>query len=387
MDISALRTQFVSVFGRAPSAAIGAPGRVNLIGEHTDYNGGLVLPIAIQRRTVAMFAPRDDEKVNFWSAQAGGEVLSMRVDAPIRPMQSPAWGNYCKGVLAVLRERGIPLRGADIMLVSDIPLGGGLSSSASLEVATALALLESAGATGAVAERELALLCQKAENVYAGAPCGIMDQSIVVMAQAGMALLLDCRSGQSRHIPFDAPGLALLVADTQVKHSIGDGGYPARRRGCHQAAAKLGVELLRDADQAMLDKALRDGTLTEREFALARHVVGEIARTLDTVGALEALDARRFGELMNDSHLSLRDDFEVSCDELDVIVESALTCRGVLGARMTGGGFGGCAIVLVQADCAAAASDAIRAAFEAKFGRACPIFATRAAQGAGRVEL
>ena len=387
MKIDELAKAFESLYKRKPAGAASAPGRVNLIGEHTDYNGGFVLPMAIERRTVALFAARDDSLVNFSSVQAGPYALSVHLDGPIVPAEMPPWANYTKGVIAAMREKGLKLRGADMLLASDVPLGGGLSSSASLEVATAVAMLEVAGLTGTVADRDLALLCQKAENVYAGAPCGIMDQSIAVMGRAGQALLLDCRDGATRHIPFNDPSLVLLVADTQVKHTIGDGGYPARRVQCQEAAVALGVALLREATLAQVEQAQAAGKLHGKQYVRARHVVTEIARTVEAVAVLEKGDYAAFGRLMYGSHASLRDDFEVSCPELDTIVEAAAKCEGVFGARMTGGGFGGCAIVLVRADRAADAEAAIVKAFESAFGRACPVFATRAADGAGRVRI
>jgi len=377
MKLAELKQRFESTYGRPPAGAARAPGRVNLIGEHTDYNDGFVMPIAIERQTVALYAPRGDRKVGFRSLQAAG-AATVDLDGRIAPGEPP-WANYCRGVAAGLLAAGARLTGADVLLDSDVPLGGGLSSSASLEVATALALLTAAGATGTLPPGRLALICQKAEHDFAGAPCGIMDQSIAIMGQAGRALLLDCRSGQTRHIPFDDPRAVLLVADTQVKHDIADGGYGARRRQCFDAAGKLGVKALRDADEA---RVARCNKLSGKELMRARHVVGEIHRTLQAAEALGAADYAEFGRLMYASHESLRDDYEVSCEELDVVVELARGCPGVYGARMTGGGFGGCAIVLAQADRAGEISGAVAAGFAKRFGRACPIFATRAAAGA-----
>jgi len=213
-----------------------------------------------------------------------------------------------------------------------------------------------------------------------------MDQSIAILGQPGRALLLDCRSGETRQIPFDDPNLVLLVADTEVKHAISDGGYAARRTQCHAAAAKLKAPALRDVDQARLDQAIRDGVLAGKELTRARHVVGEITRTLQAVEALAGGDYAAFGRLMYGSHESLRGDYEVSCEELDAVVELARPLAGVYGARMTGGGFGGCAIVLAEAARAKAISGAVAKGFNARFGRRCPIFATRAAQGASVVE-
>ena len=384
MDIPQLRKQFESTFGRPAAGACRAPGRVNLIGEHTDYNGGFVLPIAIARQTVALYAPRAGRTITFVSSQSA-EPVSVELDKPITAGE-PKWGNYVRGTVACLLEKGIPLAGADMLLSSDVPLGGGLSSSASLEVAVATALLEMTGSRGAITDGDLAKACQKAENVYAGAPCGIMDQSIAVMGKAGHALLLDCLSGQTRQVPFSDPSLVLLVADTQVRHDIGDGGYPLRRRQCSSAAAKLGVDFLRNADEDMIARAAKTGALDEQELMRSRHAVSEIQRTLWAVEALDAGDYKRFGQLMYASHESLRYDFEVSCEELDTLVDAARACPGVYGARMTGGGFGGCAIFLCQADHAEPARGALSAAFEARFGRPCPIFATTACDGAGPID-
>jgi len=378
------QTRFESTYKRPVGGLVRAPGRVNLIGEHTDYNDGFVLPIAIERCTLAAWAPRDDRKVSFISRQAPDEPAQLDLDELIVPGQ-PAWANYCRGVTAGLIERGLELRGVDILFDSDVPLGAGLSTSAALEVATAMALLAAADKSGQVPLRELALLCQKAEHEYANAPCGIMDQSICIMGQAGRALLLDCRDGQTRQIHFDDPRTVLLVADTQVKHAISDGGYAARRSQCESATEKLGVKALRDVDRATLSAAAEAGALSDLELQRARHVVGEIDRTVQAADALESNNTSRFGNLMYESHESLRDDYEVSCEELDAIVAAARSCEGVWGARMTGGGFGGCAIVLVEADQAPAVTDAIQQAFAAKFGRKCPVFATRAADGAGLV--
>jgi len=379
-NLDELRKSFASAFGGPAAGVVRAPGRVNLIGEHTDYNDGFVLPIAIELQTLAPWAPRDDRKVRFRSAQAAG-AAEIDLDAEIAPGE-PKWANYCTGVAAGLKARGVALVGCDVLFDSDVPIGGGLSSSASLEVAAGKAMLAAAGALDAVGDRDLALICQKAEHDFAGAPCGIMDQSIAIMGRAGRALLLDCRSGQTRQIPFDDPAVVLLVADTQVKHEISDGGYAARRSQCEAAAAALGLSALRDADEALIEQAGADGTLAGKELMRARHVVGEIARTLSAVEAMEAGDYARFGELMYGSHAALRDDYEVSCEELDAIVEIARGCDGVHGARMTGGGFGGCAIVLAAADRAEAIEESIASGFAERYGRRCPIFATRPADGA-----
>ena len=381
VDLQDSIERFVEHFGREPAGAVAAPGRVNLIGEHTDYNDGFVLPIAIERETVAVYGPREDNLLQFIST-SGEEPAEVDLNAPIAPGE-PTWANYCRGVVDGVIAAGVRLNGLDILFDSDVPLGGGLSSSASLEVATALALLD--GDITGITEPQLAKLCQQAEHQFAGTPCGIMDQSIAIMARAGRALLLDCRTGDTQQIPFDSPDLVLLVADTQVKHELSDGGYAARRQQCYDAAGKLGVSMLRDADHDQVAAAGADGTLNEKELMRARHVVGEIERTLEAVGALEAGDVERFGHLMVGSHHSLRDDYEVSCEELDAIVELACGCEGVFGARMTGGGFGGCAIVLATADRAETVTKIVGDGFAERFGNRCPIFATTAAQGARRL--
>jgi len=382
MDMTALRWRFEGLYHRPPEGAVRAPGRVNLIGEHTDYNDGFVLPIAINRWTVALYARREGRKIAFASVQTEGQEASVNLDEPIAPGR-PAWANYCRGVAAGLLAAGVKLTGAEVLFDSDVPLGGGLSSSAALEVATALALLEAAGAGGAIQPAKLAAISQKAEHDFAGAPCGIMDQSIAIMGQRGRAMLLDCRSSEVRQVPFDDPDVVLLVADTQVKHAISGGGYSARRQQCHQAAAALGVAALRDAEPAVVQAALAAGRLDARQFKRARHVVGEIARTLQAAEALSAGDYKQFGQLMVASHVSLRDDYEVSCEELDAVVDAAVPTPGVFGARMTGGGFGGCAIILAHVSQVERITQIIQQAFAARFGRGCPIFATGAEGGAG----
>jgi len=379
--IGDIRKRFSKHYGRKASGVVRAPGRVNLIGEHTDYNDGFVLPIAIDRYTLAAFAPTDGRTVNLASVQQEGTPASFDLDTDI-VKGSPQWANYPKGVAAGLVENGVELSAMDILFDSDVPIGGGLSSSASLEVSSALAMLAPSGKK--IDDYELALICQKAEHEFAGTPCGIMDQAISVMGQPGRALLLDCRNGEYRQIPFDNPDLLLLVADTKVKHDLTDGGYAARRDQCYSAATKLGVKMLRDADADMVSAAA--DKLSDKELTRARHVVSEIDRTLKAVEAMEAGDYAEFGKLMYASHASLRDDYEVSCEELDEIVRLASGLEGVYGARMTGGGFGGCAIILARAERADNIAATITESYTAKFGHPCVIFPTRAAAGAAAAQ-
>jgi len=388
VELRELKRRFQSVYGRPADGAVRAPGRVNLIGEHTDYNDGLVLPIAINRQTVALFARRSDRTVQLASLQAGGDIVAVSLDEPIAPAE-PAWANYGRGVATGLLAAGVALVGADVLFDSDIPLGGGLGSSAALEVRAGTALLEAAGQSrhAGIAPTALAQICQQAEHDFAGAPCGIMDQSIAIMARAGQAMLLDCRSGQVRHVPFDDPDAVLLVADTQVRHAIAGGGYALRQQQCRQAAEGLGVAALRDADLPAVQSALASGKLDAQQFKRARHVVGEIARTQEAAEVLGEGDYKRFGELMTASHASLRDDYEVSCEELDAIVDASVAIPGVYGARMTGGGFGGCAIILAHVSQAERIMEIVQQTFAARFGRSCPIFATPAAAGAGPMAI
>jgi galactokinase len=383
MNIQAVKDAFRSTFARAAKGVVSGPGRVNLIGEHTDYNDGFVLPIAIEKQTLGAWAPRDDGRIAFASVQQPGKGVEIDLCEPIRPAD-PGWANYPRGVALELTHAGVELVGCDVLFDSDVPLNAGLSSSASLEVAAAMALLSAAGAS--LGQAELAKLCQRAENDFAGAPCGIMDQSISIMGAKGHALLLDCRSLETKQVPFHDPRAVLLVVDTQVKHDIGDGGYPLRRRQCEESAALLGVSALRDATMDQVLAAFETGRLDEQHLMRCRHVLGEIERTLQAVDALKADDLEQFGLLMYDSHESLRDDYEVSCEELDAIVESARGRDGVFGARMTGGGFGGCAIVLVETEKADTVSEAIENGFDKKYSRRCPIFTTRAADGARVIE-
>lgn len=379
VEVEKVGTQFRARYARGATFFVRAPGRVSLMGGAVDYNEGFVLPMAIERETIAAFAPRKDCLINLSSRQAEGHDASFALDDEIAPGE-PTWANYCKGVTAGLRSRGIRLAGMDILFDTSLPLGGGLSSSAALEVATAMAMLHASGET--MEDYELARLCQKAEHEFANSPCGIMDQTICIMGRKGHALLLDCRDGSVRQVPFDDPSVVVLVADTQVRHSIAEGGYASRRAQCFSAAKKLGVRALRDANEEMLDAAARDGLLTDIELKRARHVVPEIRRTVDAAEALAARDYTRFGTLMLASHASLRDNYETSCDELDSVVELACSCKGAYGARVSGGGFGGCVVILADAGKAEAISQTIAVGFARRFARSCPIFPTRAAAGA-----
>jgi len=390
IGVDAVAGLFAAAFGRRPQGAWAAPGRVNLIGEHTDYNEGFVLPFAIDRYAVAAVALRGDGKANCLSAElgAGPEVRL----ADIGPRNAPeGWTAYPLGVAWALAQTGVELPGFDLLVASDVPLGAGVSSSAALECCVALALAELAGA--AVDPTDLALAARRAENEIAGAPTGVMDQLVSMRARAGHALLLDCRSLQWRHIPFDPAGedLIVLVIDTQTRHALVSGGYGQRRTACEEAARTLGVASLRDATPASVDAAR--SRLGEERFERARHVVSENARVLDAVAVLEAGSSaqagapgrlRDLGALLSASHASLRDSYGVSCPELDIVCESA-EAAGALGARMIGGGFGGSAIALMPtARIGAVISSVTAAAGKRTFQKPC-IFAAYPADGAHRI--
>lgn len=349
-----------------------APGRVNLIGEHTDYNGGFVLPAAIEFRTTVTLEP---SAVGFeaLSHDLPGQ-LAIRPGEPIVP--TGQWFDYVLGVAVELERLGVPLPQAKLTFASNIPMGAGLSSSAALLVSAALAMLAHGGQE--LEPMEIARVCQMAEVNFVGTRCGIMDQFISVHGMAESAVLLDCRSLEFRPVPV--PGeLSLVIANTMVKHAHAGGEYNQRRLECEQAARALGVGSLRDA---RLDQI---GALSPLEQKRVRHIVTENSRVLAFVEALAADDHGRAGDLMAASHTSLRDDFEVSCYELDVMVELAQPLPGLVGARMTGGGFGGCTINLVQTDLAAEFATKLAAHYHQAVGIVPDIHISRAAQGAGEV--
>jgi len=341
-----VREDFVGLYGAEPEGVWAAPGRVNLIGEHTDYNDGFVMPFALPHTAVAAVSRRTDGVLRLHSSDVESGVVELSLDALV-PENDRDWTAYPSGVVWALREAGHPVTGADIHLASTVPAGAGLSSSAALEVVVALALndLYELG----LKRWQLARLCQRAENVYVGAPVGIMDQTASACCEQGHALFLDTRDLSQKQIPFDlaAEGMRLLVVDTRVKHSHSEGEYGKRRAGCEKGAALLGVDALRDIPYDELDAALARLGDDEEVVRLVRHVVTEDERVEQVVALLEAGDTRAIGPVLVAGHASLRDDFQVSCPELDLVVDTAVA-TGALGARMTGGGFGGSAIVLAE---------------------------------------
>jgi galactokinase len=372
--MSSIDKKFLETFGEEPDLVAAAPGRVNLIGEHIDYSEGFVLPYAIKDRTLAAVRKRDDSMVRIASAQRRNKIVTVDI-ADVKPGLKGEWERYALGVLWSMGVTS----GVDIIIDGHVPLGAGLSSSAALEcsVATAMNHLFDMG----FSLEELARLTQRAENQYVGVPCGIMDQSVSLMATQGFALLLDCRDLSTRNIPFDvaAHGLELLIIDTQAHHALTDGGYAERRASCEYVAVKLAVKSMRELTIAQLDAA-RD-QITKTEYIRARHAVSEMKRVLECVEALSSGDFVKVGELINQSHVSLRDDYTVSCPELDTAVEASLAA-GALGSRMVGGGFGGSAIALIDASKTAQTIRAVEKAFADKKFKAPRFFTSLPSQGA-----
>jgi len=346
VDKQNFRARFQELYNREPRL-FRAPGRVNLIGEHTDYNGGFVLPMAIEHATTVAAAAREDRKIRVRSLNLNkqGEI---DLDAPEQKLRG-SWLDFIEGVARILERQNVKLRGADLLLSSDVPTGAGLSSSAALEISVGLALTEIAGKT--IDKVQLALVGQAAEHEFVGAKVGIMDQFVSALGKKGHALLIDCRSLQVEQIPFASSDAAVVICNSNVKHELASSEYNTRRAECEKGVEILqkflpNITQLRDVSVEDFEKYKTH--LPEVIRKRCRHVVTEIERTLNAAEALRKNDFTAFGRLMRLSHESLRDDYEVSCRELDLLVEIAADCRGVFGARMTGGGFGGSTVNLVR---------------------------------------
>ncbi len=375
--VNGIAEQFERQWGQAPSHVAVAPGRVNVIGEHVDYNGGWVLPAAIERYMVMAVRPREDDVARVADANFAG-VIEFTLNE-IERDSTKDWSRYIRGVLAGLRNAGYKVTGFDAYMDSTIPVGAGLSSSAAFEAVTGLAVL---GMTGQEMDRfELAKLCQTAEHEYAGVPCGIMDQAAVLNCGEGNLLFLDCESETFQQAPFDAPEWRLMIINSGVAHELADGEYGKRRAACHKAAEVLGVKNLRHISINDLDGTLANEGLDEEMVRCVRHNVTENDRTHKTVQALAEGKISKAGKLLNQSHDSLRDDYRVSCEELDYIAATAQQLEGVAGCRMTGGGFGGSCIALVHKDVAASVGGSITIAYQAKFGNRPGVFLTAAGRG------
>lgn len=376
-----LAARFAKEFGSAPDGIWQAPGRVNLIGEHTDYNEGFVLPFAIDRTARVAVRVRPDSAVRLLSTYGDQGVVGTTVES-LRPGSAKGWTKYPLGVMWALKQRGIEVPGVDLLLDSNVPLGAGLSSSHAIECAVISALNELTGA--GLDAKDMVLATQRAENEFVGAPTGIMDQSASLRGAEGHAVFLDCRDQNARLVPFETrpADLVMLVIDTKVSHSHADGGYASRRASCELGAEVLGVKALRDVQVGDLEEA--SGLLDEVTFRRVRHVVTENDRVLQTVELLATAGPAAIGSLLDASHVSMRDDFEISCPELDLAVHTA-RASGAIGARMTGGGFGGAAIALTPVGLEQAVRDAVVKSFADAGYKAPDIFTVSPAAGARRI--
>lgn len=375
--------KFEERFSAKPDFIVAAPGRVNLIGEHIDYNDGFVLPMAIERYTViaAKIAPQNATTAQVYSVDMA-EQVDLSVTQAVK-RDNPHWSNYIAGVIAgMVEDKGFSIPGFQAVTQSNVPIGGGLSSSASLEVAMATLIEAMVGKSIPLADK--GKVCQKAEHEFVGVPCGIMDQFSSVLCEADHVLLLDCRDQSFQQIPFSDPDIVVLIINSEVKHELSGGEYAERRAQCEQALKELGAKSYRDVTLQQVED--KKSSLDEVVFNRAHHVVTEIARTMKTADAMKKNSWHAVGELMYASHASLRDDFEVSCKELDILVDIASKTDGVIGARMTGGGFGGCIVALVQGNNADSISDSICREYEAQTGIKPSAFMTRPAQGAHIIE-
>jgi galactokinase len=381
-----VETPPATTLGRRRVHVVRAPGRVNLIGEHTDYNDGLVFPMAIEPEVRLACRARDDAKVRLASTVFPDQLVEFSLETKI-DRGEPAWANYSRGVAAELVGAGIPLIGMDALIGNTLPVGGGLSSSAAIEVGTLLALLTISG--GEMDRGRMALLCQKAEHEYAGVPVGIMDQTAVASGKAGHAMLLDCRNLSKQFIPIDSRDLRVVIANTMVRHELSGGEYAQRRKQCEEGVSFFRrsdpkVRALRDVSMAQVEAA--HGKLADVVFRRCRHVVTENARTTQAADLLAHQRYDEAGELMVQSHASLRDDYEVSCPELDFLAEEAGKVKGVYGARMTGGGFGGCIVALAQPRAVEALTEHLGKTYKARFNISPSVFATTATAGASVLE-
>jgi galactokinase len=374
------RAAFEALVGQRPEGIWAAPGRINLIGEHTDYNDGLVLPMAIDRHVVTAVARRSDDRVRLWSRQEA-ERLDLRVPWE-HPDRIRGWSRYVVGVAWSLAASGVEVGGFDLVLDGDVPPGAGLASSAAVECVVALALSGIHG--GGLSRSDLAVVAQRAEVEFVGVPCGVMDQMASLTCRSGFALMLDTRSLASTHVPFrpETAGLDLVVIDTGLTRRLTEGAYGSRRQECLQAARVLGVPALRDATMEHLEAAA--ARLGEPGYRRARHVISENRRVLEFVAALRRGDWTTLGSLLTASHGSLRDDFDVSSPELETAVATA-RAAGARGARMTGAGFGGCAIALVPTGTMDALRDELERAFERSGHRPPKLFAAAPVDGARRI--
>jgi galactokinase len=381
-----VREVFTRIFGDGGRIyTIRAPGRVNLIGEHTDYNDGFVFPMAIEPEVRIACRARSDGKIRLASTVFPDQIAEFSIDKKIE-QGDPKWSNYSRGVAAEFLAAGIPLVGMDAAFLNTLPMGGGLSSSAAIEVGTARALLALNGRE--VDERRIALLCQLAEHHFANVPCGIMDQTIVASGRKGHAMLMDCRDLSRTFVPIDANELRIVIVNSMVRHELSGGEYAQRRKQCEEGVAHFAkgnskIKALRDVTLEQLEAA--KGALPDVVYRRCRHIITENARTTQAAQKLTSRHYEQVGELMVQSHNSLRDDYKVSCVELDFLAAEAMNVKGVYGARMTGGGFGGCIVALVQPRAVDRLTEHLNKVYPPKFNKQPGIFVTTATQGASVV--
>ena len=375
-DHATLLDAFRRRFGRPASLVAEAPGRVNLIGEHTDYNEGHVLPLAVDRTVAVVAAPREDA-IRAYSLDYDEDDCFPPAD--IRPLPDGGWRNYVRGVAWALGEAGHRLRGLDMAFTGDVPIGAGLSSSAALQVAVAAAFATAGDIS--LERRDLALLAQRAENGFVGVQCGLMDQLAAVFGRRDHALLIDCRSLDVQPVPLDldAQGVAIVIVDSAVRRALGDSPYNQRRQECADAAAALGVRALRDVAPDELEARRQE--LPSPLYRRARHIASEETRVLAAADALRTGDLGALGRLLCESHRSLRDDFQVSCRETDLLVEMAAKVDGVLGARLTGAGFGGCTVNLVRREALDAFRRGVVQAYRERTGLPAEMHLLHASEG------
>jgi galactokinase len=385
MDTGKVREEFVRRFNENPRI-FRAPGRVNLIGEHTDYNDGFVMPFAIDRATIVAGRKRDDRRIEV-AALDMGETATIDLDAEPQK-QRRSWIDYVEGTARSVEEKFGKIAGANLVITSDVPIGSGLSSSAALEISVGFALLSLAGME--IDREKLAFAAQKAEHEYAGTKSGIMDQFAASFSKKGSAMLLDCRSLERQQIPFETDDTMTVVCDTKVEHSLASSEYNKRREECEEGVRLVQkhlpeIKALRDVSMDDLEKYKSE--LPDVIYRRCRHVIGENERTLKAAEYFKSGDLSKAGTLMFESHASLRDDYEVSCKELDALVDIASSVEGVFGARMTGGGFGGCTVNIIRNDVLAGFKRSINEGYKRRFDREPGIYEFHAADGASEVSL
>ena len=381
---------FVEVYpGQRPAFISRASGRVELIGGHTDYNDGFVIAAAIDNSCRVAASERDDDKICLYS-ELVKEEHEFILSSNLEPADDCRWANYGRGVAAMLLQEGLTLRGANLYIASEVPIGAGLSSSAALEVSLARAMIHISQPEYEMEPIRLAQICQKAENSYANSPCGIMDQTVSIMGRKDHAVFLDCRDVSVKALPFDSGNCCIMIFNSMVKHEIGGGEYGRRRQKCEQACAVLNkkypqVKALRDANESMLNSVKEQ--LDSVTFSRASHVIGENARVLAAGEALSQNNIAEFGRLMSKSHCSARDLYQISCEQTDFLAEQIWQCEGAYGARIMGGGFGGSVVALAEPDAAEKISQKVRKAYKNSFDIDGDIYLARPWQGTEIIEL